>query len=97
MSLYQKDFLLRIVWSISDTEGEDKALESELKILEEDDDLLDEDVVDLRSFSPMGPTILIELLELPPQQQKVDNWLIQQSIILSTLRNLFRICPWDTP
>ena len=61
-------------------EMEDKPTESEIKTFEEDDeDLLDEDVVDLRSFSPMGPVAFIELLELPPQKQKVDHWYMQQS------------------
>eukprot|EP00795_Rhopilema_esculentum_P011349 gene11349-21540_t len=69
-------------------EMEDKPTESEIKTFEEDDeDLLDEDVVDLRSFSPMGPVAFIELLELPPQKQKVDHWYMQQ-IVSSDLKRL---------
>ena len=46
---------------------------------DEDDFLIDEDVVDLRSFSPVGPIINIELLELPPHRKQVNGWIIQQS------------------
>ena len=53
----------------------------EVKILDdEDDDFIDENVVDLRSFSPMGAIAFIELLELPPQQKRAKSWLMQQSI-----------------
>ena len=63
-------------------EPDDKVAEQELKILgDEEDDLLDENVVDLRSFSPMGAVAFIELLELPPQQHKASQWLMQQSKI----------------
>ena len=44
-----------------------------------DDFLIDEDVVDLRSFSPVGPIINIELLELHLQPKQTDGWIIQQS------------------
>ena len=61
-------------------EVEDKMKDLGINNLDdEDDDFIDENVVDLRSFSPMGPIALIELLELPPQQKKVNNWLMQQS------------------
>ena len=48
-------------------------------VFDDDDFLIDEDVVDLRSFSPVGPIINIELLELPPQPKQVNGWIIQQS------------------
>ena len=48
-------------------------------VFDDDDFLIDEDVVDLRSFSPVGPIIDIELLELPPQPKQVNGWIIQQS------------------
>ena len=61
-------------------ETEEKLNESETNIpVDDDDDFLDENVVDLRSFSPMGAIAFIELLELPPQQHKVNNWYMQQS------------------
>eukprot|EP00794_Sanderia_malayensis_P018301 gene18300-20124_t len=69
-------------------EDENADDENDLKIFEEyDEELLDEDVVDLRSFAAMEPIIYIELFELPPQQQKVNQWVMQQ-IIASELKRL---------
>ena len=44
----------------------------------DEDDFLDEDVIDLRCFTPMGPIIYIELLQLPPQPKEVNGWFMQQ-------------------
>ena len=58
----------------------DKVDDVDVNILnDEDNEFIDETVVDLRSFSPMGPIAMIELLELPPQQKKANDWLMQQS------------------
>ena len=66
--------------SVDGIEIEDKIKDLGINNLDdEDDDFIDENVVDLRSFSPMGSIALIELLELPPQQKKVNDWLMQQS------------------
>lgn len=46
-----------------------------------DDDLIDDDVVDLRLFSTMGPLIYIDLLQLPPQPKEVKGWVMQQGIL----------------
>ena len=48
-------------------------------VFNDDDFLIDEDVVDFRSFSPVGPIINIELLELPLQPKQTNGWIIQQS------------------
>ncbi len=53
-----------------------------MKLFDDDEDLLDEDVVDLRSFAAMEPIMYVELFELPPQQQKGDPWILQQSEFL---------------
>ena len=50
------------------------ALESGLDEEEEEDD-----VVDLRAFSAIGPLMFIELLDLPPQPKVVNGWIMQQS------------------
>lgn len=49
----------------------------------DEDDLLDEDVIDLRSFAPMGPIVYIELLQLPPQAKEMNGWTMQQGIVES--------------
>ena len=72
----------------------DKMDDVDVNILnDEDNEFIDETVVDLRSFSPMGAIAIIELLELPPQQKKANDWLMQQSkfdkLIASSL-----IDPW---
>ena len=42
-------------------------------VFDDDDDfLIDEDVVDLRSFSPVGPIIYVELLELLTQPEQIN-------------------------
>ena len=49
-------------------------------VFDDDDDfLIDEDVVDFRSFSPVGPITNIELLKLPLQPKQINRWIIQQS------------------
>jgi len=59
----------------------DKMDDVDVNILnDEDNEFIDETVVDLRSFSPMGAIAIIELLELPPQQKKANDWLMQQII-----------------
>ena len=72
----------------------DKMDDVDVNILnDEDNEFIDETVVDLRSFSPMGAIAIIELLELPPQQKKANDWLMQQSkfdrLIASSLIDLW--------
>ena len=49
---------------------------------EEDDeeDYLEEDVIDLRSFSPIGPLIVVDLIHLPHQAKEIKGWTVQQGI-----------------
>ena len=54
--------------------------EGDAVILDEDDfDEDDDDVVDLRAFSVVGPVMKVQLLELSPQPKHVAGWTIQQS------------------
>ena len=41
---------------------------------------VDEDVVDLRLFSPLGRLVHIHLLQLPPQAKEVGGWRMQQGM-----------------
>jgi len=52
--------------------------EKEKVIRIDDEDYVEEDVIDLRSFSPIGPLIMVELLELPHQAKEMNGWTIQQ-------------------
>lgn len=45
---------------------------------EELDDILDEDVVDLRQFQQLGGIYHIELIKLPPQPVSVKGWTLRQ-------------------
>ncbi|KAJ7373528.1 Protein casc1 [Desmophyllum pertusum] len=58
-------------------------LESRLEEEDEEDD----DVVDLRAFSAIGPLMFIELLDLPPQPKVVNGWIMQQ-IVSSELKRV---------
>ncbi|XP_057317605.1 dynein axonemal intermediate chain 7-like isoform X2 [Hydractinia symbiolongicarpus] len=44
----------------------------------DEEDYIEEDVIDLRSFSPIGSLIMIELIQLPPQAKEVNDWVIQK-------------------
>ena len=44
------------------------------------EDVMDEDVVDLRLFSPIGRLIHVHLLQLPPQAKEVGGWMMQQGL-----------------
>ena len=52
---------------------------------EDDFDEDDDDVVDLRAFSVVGPVLDVRLLELPPQPKHVGGWTIQQGQTRRTL------------
>jgi len=42
--------------------------------------VLEEDVIDLRSFAPIGPLVMVELLTLPHQAKEVHGWVMQQGM-----------------
>ena len=44
----------------------------------EETDLIEENVVDLRAFRVLGPLIYVDLLELPYQAKVMNGWTIQQ-------------------
>lgn len=46
---------------------------------EEDDDLYDEHVVDLRNFRPLGGVVRLDLVVLPPQPKTYGAWTCQES------------------
>ena len=47
----------------------------------DDEDYVEEDVIDLRSYSSIGPLIMVELLQLPHQAKEMNGWTIQQGRI----------------
>ena len=49
-------------------------------VVDVDEDLADDDIVDLRLFSPMGSLICVDLLQLPPQPKEVKGWVMQQGL-----------------
>jgi len=54
------------------------ATKSEENEEEDDEDYLEEDVIDLRSFSPIGPLVVVDLIHLPHQAKEIKGWTVQQ-------------------
>ena len=75
---------LMCILFLFEEEMENEESEVDPRVFDDDEDLLDEDVVDLRSFVAMQPITCIELLELPPQQQQLNSWVMQQSEFCSS-------------
>lgn len=49
---------------------------------DDDDDYLEEDVIDLRSFSPIGSLFIVDLIHLPHQAKEIKGWTVQQGLFL---------------
>ena len=47
---------------------------------DEEGDFLEEDVIDLRSISPIGPLVVIDLIQLPYQAKEIKGWTVQQGV-----------------
>ena len=61
------------------TVEEVKSTEGEKQFdLNEDTDLIEENVVDLRAFRALGSLVYVDLLELPYQAKVMNGWIIQQ-------------------
>ena len=61
------------------TVEEVKSTEGEKQFdLNEDTDLIEENVVDLRALRALGSLVYVDLLELPYQAKVMNGWIIQQ-------------------
>ena len=71
-----EDYIFRL---FSDIEEKEKVIRID------DEDYVEEDVIDLRSYSSIGPLIMVELLQLPHQAKEMNGWTIQQGRIWTCL------------
>lgn len=63
-----------------------KQSEEEVVAVEEDEEeYLEEDVIDLRSFGPIGPLVVVDLIQLPHQAKEIKGWVVQQGLLLLLL------------